>query len=263
MDRILLLVLSVIVLSCGNKNIKKITKEETFENLVEPTDPKSTEVYEPLPLTVNPTGLNGFPSDAIVLFDGSNFDAWEIVKNSNAITWDLNEDKSMTIRRKEKNVNASIQTKQSFGSCQLHIEWKSPVKINGKGQHRGNSGVFFQGLYKLQILDNNHNDTYANGLVGSMYKQSIPLAKALVPTGEWNSYDVIYHAPEFEGNKKIKSGTITVLHNGVLIQDHFEIQGTSEYIGWPKNPPHGKRPLMLQDHNSPVSFRNIWVRELN
>jgi hypothetical protein len=262
MNRILVLVLGVIALSCANKKNQKVIAEEAFENLIEPTDPKSTEVYEPLPPTVNPTGQNGVPSDAIVLFDGSNFNAWEMVENSNEITWDLNDDKSMTIHRKEKNVNACIQTKQSFGSCQLHIEWKSPEKISGKGQHCGNSGVFFHGLYKLQILDNNDNDTYVNGLVGSIYKQSIPLAKASVPTGEWNSYDVIYHAPEFEGNKKIKSGTITVLHNGVLIQDHFEIQGTSEFIGWPKNPPHGKRPIMLQDHNSPVSFKNIWIREL-
>jgi hypothetical protein len=256
MNRILILSISLFVWSCGIKyknNLKTIGTE--------PTNPKDTELYEPVPPTVNPIGQNGVPSDAIILFDGSNFDKWEMIETSDKVSWIL-EDKSMTICRKEKNMPASIQTKQAFGSCQLHIEWRSPKKIIGKGQHRGNSGVFFQGLYKLQILDNNNNDTYVNGLVGAMYKQSIPLAIASVPTGEWNSYDIIYHAPIFENNKKIKSGTITVLHNGVLIQDHFEIQGTSEFIGWPKNPSHGKRPIKLQDHNSPVSFKNIWIREL-
>lgn len=148
----------------------------------------------------------------------------------------------------------------------MHIEWKSPSEIEGKNQSRANSGVFLQKIYEIQVLDNNDNDTYVNGQVGALYKQSIPLAMASVPSGEWNTYDIIYHAPEFdtEGNK-IKSGTITVLHNGVLIQDHFIIKGTTPYIGWPKNPPHGKVPLMLQDHsdNSRVSFRNIWVRELD
>ena len=115
------------------------------------------------------------------------------------------------------------------------------------------------------MLDNNDNDTYVNGQVASIYKQSIPLAKASSPTGEWNTYDIIYHAPKFdaEGNKT-QSGTITVLHNGVLVQDHYVLEGTTEYIGWPKNNPHGKGPIKLQDHGdkSGVSFKNIWVREL-
>jgi hypothetical protein len=117
----------------------------------------------------------------------------------------------------------------------------------------------------VQILDNNDNDTYVNGQVGSIYKQAIPLVKASSETGDWNSYDIIYHEPEF-GSKEnlVKAGTITVLHNGVLIQDHFLIKGTTEYIGWPKNIRHGKAPIKLQDHqdNSGVSYRNIWVREL-
>jgi hypothetical protein len=186
------------------------------------------------------------------------------VEDSSEATWLLNtEDKSMTVHKGTKVKNATIQSKQVFGSVQLHIEWKSPEEIKGKGQHRGNSGVFLQGRYEVQVLDNNDNDTYVNGQVGSMYKQSIPLAKALVPTGQWNTYDIIYHAPEFNDNgEKTKSATITVLHNNVLIQDHFEIKGTTPYIGWPKNPAHGKGPIKLQDHGSPVSYRNIWVREL-
>ena len=227
----------------------------------EPTEPEQTEFYEPVPPIVNPIGNNGAPSDAIVLFDGSDFDMWEMANDSSAVVWHLNDDGSMTVKDK----TGDIQTKQKFGDVQLHVEWRSPAEIQREGQNRGNSGIFLSGLYEVQVLDNNDNDTYVNGQVASIYKQHVPLAKASVPTGEWNTYDIIYHAPEFnsEGGK-IKSGTITVIHNGVLVQDHVEIKGTTPYIGWPKNPAHGKRPLKLQDHgdNSRVSYRNIWVREL-
>ncbi len=227
----------------------------------EPTKPEETEFYEPVPPTVDPSGKNGAPSDAIVLFDGKNLDNWVSAADSTAAKWTINNDGSMTV----KNKTGDIQTKQNFGSIQLHIEWRSPAEIHGEGQSRGNSGVFLQGLYEVQVLDNNDNKTYTNGQVGSIYKQGAPLAMASVPTGEWNTYDIIYHAPEFnkEGGK-IKSATITLLQNGVLIQDHTEIKGTTPYIGWPKNDPHGKGPLKLQDHgdNSRVSYRNIWVREL-
>ncbi|WP_318312339.1 3-keto-disaccharide hydrolase [Flagellimonas crocea] len=227
---------------------------------VEPTKPEQTEFYEPVPPRVIP-GENGAPpSDAIVLFDGTSLDKWISSADSTAAKWTLNKDGSMTV----KNRTGDIQTKQNFGSVQLHIEWKSPAEVQQEGQHRANSGVFLNGLYEVQVLDNNDNDTYVNGQVGSIYKQHVPLAMASVPTGEWNTYDIIYHAPEFEKGQKVKSGTLTVIHNGVLIQDHVEIKGTTPYIGWPKNPPHGKGPLRLQDHgdNSRVSYRNIWVREL-
>lgn len=227
---------------------------------VEPTTPEETEFYEPVPPKVVP-GTNGAaPSDAIVLFDGSNLDSWISTKDSTAAKWTLNKDGSMTVN----NRTGDIQTKQNFGSMQLHIEWKSPAEVNGDGQHRANSGVFLSGMYEIQVLDNNNNDTYVNGQVGSIYKQHVPLAMASVPTGEWNTYDVIYHAPVFEKGQKVKSGTITLIQNGVLIQDNVEIKGTTPYVGWPKNPVHGKGPLKLQDHgdNSRVSYRNIWVREL-
>jgi hypothetical protein len=227
----------------------------------EPTEPEQTEFYEPVPPVVNPIGNNGAPSDAIVLFDGSNFDLWEMSNDSSEVVWHLNDDRSMTVKDK----TGDIQTKEKFGDVQLHIEWRSPAEVQREGQNRGNSGIFLSGLYEVQVLDNNDNNTYVNGQVGSIYKQHVPLAKASVPTGDWNTYDIIYHAPEFnsEGGK-IKSGTITVIHNGVLVQDHVEIKGTTPYIGWPKNPPHGKGPLKLQDHgdNSRVSYRNIWIREL-
>lgn len=227
----------------------------------EPTSPEATEVWEPKPPKVIP-GKNGTaPSDAIVLFDGSDFDEWISARDSSAVKWTLNGDGSMTVKLGRG--IGDIQTKRSFGDVQLHIEWKSPEKIVGDGQNRGNSGVFLQKLYELQVLDNNNNDTYVNGQVGAVYKQSIPLAKASVPTGEWNTYDIIYHAPVFgQYGDVVKKATITVLHNGVLIQDHFELIGPMSFIGWPKYKPHGKLPILLQNHNCEVSYRNIWVREL-
>jgi hypothetical protein len=226
----------------------------------EPTKPEATEYYEPVVPKVTPAKMGGAPSDATILFDGKDLSAWMMVKDSTAAVWHLNEDGSMTVN----NQTGDIRTKDSFGSGQYHIEWRSPEAIEGEGQHRGNSGVFLQGLYEVQVLDNNDNPTYVNGQVGSIYKQHVPLAMASAPTGEWNTYDIIYHAPEFnDEGKKIKSGTLTVIHNGILVQDHVEIKGTTEYIGWPNNPAHGDGPLILQDHgdNSRVSFRNIWVRE--
>ena len=227
----------------------------------EPTRPEETELYQPVPPRVAPYGQGGVPSDALVLFDGTGFDQWVMTRDSSGVVWHLNEDGSMTVKDK----TGDIQTRRNFGDVQLHIEWRSPSEIQGEGQSRGNSGVFLNNLYEVQVLDNNDNDTYVNGQVASIYKQHIPLAMASVPSGEWNSYDIIYHAPRFnEQGQKIQSGTLTVLQNGVLVQDHAEIRGTTPYIGWPKNPPHGKGPIRLQDHgdNSRVSYRNIWVREL-
>lgn len=227
----------------------------------EPTEPKATEYYEPKVPVVSPAIGGKVPSDAIVLFDGSSLDGWVHTEDSSAAKWHLNKDGSMTVADKTGN----IRTKEDFGDIQLHIEWKSPLPVQLHDQNRGNSGVFLNGIYEIQVLDNNDNDTYVNGQVGSIYKQGPPLAMASVPTGEWNVYDIIYHAPEFnDDGGKTTSARVTVLHNGILIQDNTEIKGTTPYIGWPKNPVHGKGPLMLQDHgdDSRVSYRNIWVREL-
>jgi len=233
---------------------------QVYSQEKEPTKPKETEIWSPRVPVVKVNPDTGVPSDAMVLFDGSNLDEWESISDSSKAKWFVNGDGSMTV----KNKSGNIQTKKSFGSVQLHIEWMSPKEIQGENQSRGNSGVFFQKKYEVQVLDNNDNDTYVNGQVGSIYKQSIPLAMASVASGEWNSYDIIYHAPVFEKGYVSKKGTITVLHNGVLIQDHHLIKGTTAFIGWPENIPHGKAPIMLQDHgdNSRVSYRNIWVREL-
>jgi len=265
-------ILSLLIFSCQEKVKEEveapIQKVEdtviTYEeySAPEPTKPEATEYYEPKVPVVTP-GKNGAPpSDAIVIFDGTSLDNWVSAKDStSAAPWHLNKDGSMTVADK----TGDIMTKQNFGDMQLHIEWRSPLPVQREGQNRGNSGIFLNGIYEVQVLDQNDNPTYVNGQVGSIYKHGPPLAMASVPTGEWNTYDIIYHLPEFNADGgKIKSATVTVIHNGVVIQDHTEIKGTTPYIGWPKNPPHGKGPIKLQDHgdDSRVSYRNIWVREL-
>jgi hypothetical protein len=258
-----------LLVSCRQPATENHEKEAFDENVivyeeyqgVAPEMPEATEIYTPVPPKVLPFSQNGAPEDAIVLFDGTNLDGWISSGDSTAANWYLNKNGTMTVKDRA----GDIETKQHFGSIQLHLEWKSPEEVRREGQNRANSGVFLSGLYEVQILDNNDNDTYVNGQVGAFYKQHVPLAMASVSSGDWNSYDIIYRAPEFnEKGQKIKSGTMTVLHNGILIQDHVEIKGTTEYIGWPKNPAHGKGPVKLQDHgdDSRVSYRNIWLREL-
>lgn len=227
----------------------------------EPTKPEETEIYEPIPPRVVPGGEgNRPPSDAIVLFDGTNLEAWAHPDGRPA-EWILDGDGAVTVKDK----SGDIVSRQEFGSIQLHLEWRSPAEIQREGQNRGNSGVFLQERYEVQILDNNDNPTYVNGQVASIYKQHVPLAMASRPSGEWNTYDIIFHAPEFTADSLLaQPATMTVLHNGVLVQDHRILEGTIKYIGWPEYEVHGKAPIRLQDHgdNSRVSFRNIWVREL-
>lgn len=268
MKKIALIIgVSLFYFSCNEKVEPKVedsgVKEDVAEEVTpeEPTKPEETEIWEPVPAQVSLVGQHNTPSDAIVLFDGSNFDEWISTVDSTEVKWILNSDGSMTVKDKV----GDIQTKRNFGSVQLHLEWRSNPENTATNQNRSNSGVFLQNRYEVQILDNNDNPTYVNGMVGAIYKQSIPLAMAAVPTGDWNSYDIIYHAPEFDSDgNKTQSAHITVLLNGVLVQDHTEIKGTTEYIGWPKNTAHGPAPIKLQDHEdqSGVSYRNIWVREL-
>ena len=154
-------------------------------------------------------------------------------------------------------------TKQEFGDIQLHIEWRSPLKVESEGQGRGNSGVFLQERYEVQVLDSYESRTYSNGQAGALYKQSIPLVNATRPNDQWETYDIIYSAPVFNKDGiKVKSAYITVIHNGVLIQNHQELLGTTVYIGFPENPVHGDGSIVLQDHGNLVSFRNIWLRKL-
>ena len=159
-----------------------------------------------------------------------------------------------------------IVTKQKFGSFQLHIEWCVPEGIQGESQGRGNSGVFLQDMYEVQILDCYHNETYVNGMTGSIYKQTPPLVNAMRKPGEWNVYDIIYTAPVFkEDGTYLYRPYVTVIQNGVVLQNHTEIMGTTEYIGFPRTVKHAEGPIRLQSHgdpSAPISFRNIWIREM-
>ena len=223
-------------------------------------EPEATEVWEPVPPVVKTGDLNFTPppSDAIVLFDGSNLDQWMSSNDKKDAKWIL-EDDHMTVAAG----TGGIQTKEAFGDIQLHLEFRTPAVVKGEGQGRGNSGVFFQGLYEVQILDNYENKTYPNGQCAAIYKQYIPLANACKKPGEWQTYDIIFIAPRFNKDGiKVASGSLTVIHNGVLVQNHVEIKGTTEYIGQPKNKAHGDGPIYLQDHGNPMSFRNIWLRKL-
>lgn len=220
-------------------------------------DPKLTEVWEPEPRVVTPGTATAPPSDAIVLFDGSNFDEWTHLDGS-AVKWKL-EDGAMTVVAKA----GDIKTKREFGDCQLHVEFRTPAKVESEGQGRGNSGVFLQSRYEVQVLDSYNNRTYSNGQAGSIYKQHPPLVNACRPPGEWQTYDIIFTAPRFNKDGiRIAPGRITVLHNGVLVQNNVELKGTTEYARMPLNIAHGAAPIQLQDHDNPVSFRNIWIREL-
>ena len=220
-------------------------------------DPKLTEEWEPVPPVVTPGDCGAPPSDAIILFDGKDLNEWINSKGGPA-EW-IVADGAMTVKPR----TGSIKTKQKFGDIQLHIEWRTPAEVKGEGQGRGNSGIFLMERYELQVLDSYDNITYPNGQAGSIYKQSIPLVNACKKPGEWQTYDVIFMAPEFTEKGHLKTpARITVLHNGVLIQNNFMIKGPTEYNRIPKYEPHGKASLSLQDHGNPVSYRNIWVREL-
>lgn len=225
---------------------------------INPTDyvaapPRVTLPGEPVKIDPGPPG--GPPSDAIVLFDGKDLSQWLDDKNGPA-RWDVSNGVATV------NHTGYIHTKRPFGDCQLHVEWATPYQIEGEGQGRGNSGVFLQERYEIQVLDSYTNQTYFNGQAGAVYSQYPPLVNCCRPPGEWQVYDIIYHAPRFaDDGSVISKGRVTVLQNGVLVQDNVEIQGVTGYP--PKYTKHElKEPLQLQDHGNPVRYRNIWIREL-
>ncbi len=230
--------------------------------------PEETEVWEPVPPVVTPGATCGAaPSDAVVLFDGKNMDQWVSVRDKSPAEWNVH-DGVMTVNK----AGGSIETKQSFKDYQLHVEFKIPSDITGSGQARGNSGVFLASTgpgddgYELQVLDNYGNKTYVNGMVGSLYKQSIPLANPSRKPGEWQTYDVAWTAPRFNDDGSLKTPAYaTVFFNGVLVDNHFELKGQTLYIGKPFYKAYDTAPIKLQAHgdkSKPISFRNIWVREI-
>jgi hypothetical protein len=232
-------------------------------------DPKDTEQWDPVPPVISPgAGPGAPPSDAIVLFDGRNLDQWVNTKDHAPAGWKLGHG-VMTV---DKSVG-NIETKQLFKNYQLHLEWLVPKGITGEGQLRGNSGLFLastaagDGGYEVQILDSWKNKTYVNGQAASIYKQSPPLVNAMRPPGEWQTYDIVWTAPLFETDGTLKAPAfVTVFHNGALVQNHFQLTGETRYIGNPSYRPYDRAAIKLQAHgdpSAPISFRNIWLRELN
>lgn len=234
----------------------------------ESKNPKDTEVWSPVPKSVkSQVALTSPPEDAIILFDGKNLDQWLSVKDNSAARWTVS-DNVFTVKKGTGN----IQTKRTFSDYQLHIEWLIPANITGEGQARGNSGIFLASTgtgdkgYELQVLDSYNNKTYSNGQAGSIYKQFIPLVNASRKPGEWQTYDIIWAAPVFDESGSLKSAArLTAFHNGILIQNNVELKGETVYIGNASYQKHGASAIKLQDHgdpSEPISFRNIWVREL-
>lgn len=231
-------------------------------------DPKATEQWVPVPPVVTPGSPAGAPpSDAIVLFDGRNLDEWVSTQDHSPAKWKLVRD-TLVVDKAQGN----IETKRLFKNYQLHIEWQVPANITGDGQLRGNSGLFFASTgagdvgYEMQILDSFQNATYVNGQAASIYKQAPPLVNAMRKPGEWQIYDVVWTAPRFAADGKLETPAyVTAFHNGVLVQNHFPLTGETVYVGKPTYRPYERAAIKLQAHgdpSAPLSFRNIWVREL-
>ncbi|MBX3422512.1 MAG: DUF1080 domain-containing protein [Pirellulaceae bacterium] len=206
---------------------------------------------KPKVLTPGATSADA-PSDAVILFDGTDLSQW-----NNADQWRIEEGAMVSGR-------GDIFSKETFGDCQLHLEWSAPTEIRGSGQGRGNSGIFFMNTYEIQVLDSFENETYPDGQAGAIYKQTPPLANAMRPPGQWNVYDIVWTAPRFNEDGSLKSPAyITAIHNGILILNHFQLEGDTPYHRPPEYKQHADAgPIRLQDHGNPVRFRNIWVRRL-
>jgi hypothetical protein len=260
-----------------NRRLNTLLKSATLLVLVAPLlaqtpaakpKPEETEIWEPVPAVVTPGATCGAaPSDAIVLFDGTSQSEWVSIRDHSPAQWTV-ADGILTVAKSA----GGIETKRKFTNYQLHVEWREPANISGAGQGRGNSGVFLASTgpgddgYELQVLDPWQNKTYVNGMAGSIYKQSIPLANPGRKPGEWQTYDVVWTAPTFNTDGSLKTPAyVTVFFNGVLVQNHFELAGQTLYIGKPYYKAYDAAPIKLQAHgdkSEPISYRNIWVREL-
>jgi hypothetical protein len=229
--------------------------------------PEDTEIWKPVPKIITPGRTNAdAPSDAIVLFNGTNENEWVSASDGSPARWTV-ADGVMTVVKRA----GDIRTKRSFTNYQLHVEWRIPENVTGKDQARGNSGVYLAWTtdygYELQVLDSYQNETYVNGQAASIYKQYPPLVNAMRKPGEWQTYDVVWTAPTFKPDGSLATPAyVTAFHNGVLVQNNVALHGGTKYIGKPEYRAHGPLPILLQAHGDPsppISFRNIWVRELN
>lgn len=253
----------------GNRTMLESLKTsyENIYNAINLADnnmkPEMTEYYAPKVPVVTPQDIvyTKAPSGAKVLFNGKNLRSWKAADGTKA-QWTVNKDGSMTVDKSK----GDILTKDEFGSFQLHVEWMIPEDIKGESQARGNSGVYLQNLYEVQVLDSYENATYVNGQAGSIYKQSVPLANPTLAPGNWNVYDIKFTAAKLAADGSlISKPRVTVVFNGVTVQDDYEIIGTTEYLGLPKQVWTAKGPILLQSHgdrSKPISFRNIWIKEL-
>lgn len=217
----------------------------------------------PLPPVVHPAPVPAVPwsppSDAVVLFDGVGLDAWRAAKDGGAAGWRVENGAIEVVPG-----TGDIETREGFGDCQLHLEWMAPSPKSGEGQEPGNSGVFLMGRYEVQVLDSYQNQTYADGMAGAVYGQYPPLANVSRPPGEWQSYDIVFRRPRFDANGRLHApASVTVIYNGVLVQDHVVLTGPTAHRRRPPYEAHLDRlPLRLQDHGQPVRFRNVWIRNL-
>jgi hypothetical protein len=218
---------------------------------------KTGDRSRPAPVKVTPGNADSAPSDAIVLFDGKDLSAWKH-SNGKPASWRVRDGYFETAPG-----SGDIITTRPFGDCQLHVEWASPNPPEGSDQEPGNSGVYLMSLYEIQVLDSFRNQTYPDGQAAAVYCQYPPLVNASRAPGEWQSYDIIFHDARFIAGALREPAFVTLLHNGVLAQDHVALTGPTDYMKRPPYKPHAsKLPLLLQDHGQPVRFRNIWIREL-
>ena len=265
-------------LTVGAQDIPEVDWDEL--NKTKPWE--KTEVWEPVPEVVTPGSFSYTtpPSDAIILFDGTDLSQWQKGQfKGEGLDMEIVE--AMLKARKEEQRDSpdwivedgqfivnpgsgGIETRKAFGDIQLHIEWNAPADPGKEGQAYSNSGIFLMSHYEIQVLNNYKNKTYPNGQAGSVYKQTMPLVNASKKPGEWQTYDIVFTAPRFKSDGTLESpARVTVIHNGVLVQNNTEIKGPTVYVGQPNYVQHApKLPLRLQDHSDKVRYRNIWVREL-
>jgi hypothetical protein len=261
-----LLIISLMLFSycivSGQQQPQRTEPEKSRLGSTNKMNPIMTEIWDP-EVKIIQAGVKDSdpPSDAIVLFNGSDIAGEWSDNRGNPSKWVVQDGSLISVKGA-----GVIKSKRKFSNFQLHIEWKTPSEVTGESQGRGNSGVFLQELYEVQVLDSYNNRTYRNGQAGSLYKQYAPLVNTSRGPGVWQTYDIIYTAPTFNNDTTsyLTPPRVTVIHNGVLIQNNVSLRGPTEYIGIPEYfiKVHGPASLVLQDHGNPVAYRNIWIREL-
>ena len=255
--------LVMMTVSCSQQTAPPATPQQATPSVVLPPWGPQHDRNAPQPPVVDPgvastqAEAGKPPSDAIVLFDGKDLSGWETLKGEPA-KWKVGKGYFEVVPR-----TGDMKTKQAFGDCQLHVEYASPNPPHGEDQDRGNSGVYLMSLYEVQVLDSYQSKTYPDGQAAALYGQYAPLVNACRPPGQWQTYDIVFHGPRFDDAGKLtRAATMTVFHNGVLVLDHVTVLGRTDGEHEPYQQTPTKLPLKLQDHNHPVRFRNIWIREL-